>query len=110
MNCNPKKRFYIHAIDHFEMAAIPYLCNGILLIQCNLPRVLYEKFTRKLGLELNADKPEILSLHTDRVRTYEIDHNKANFQLTTMKEIKICGIWYCNDHKQEYKAAASKVL
>ena len=24
----------------FEMAAMPFLCNGILLIQCNLPRVL----------------------------------------------------------------------
>ena len=26
--------------DFFEMAAMPFLCNGILIIQCNLPRVL----------------------------------------------------------------------
>ena len=27
-------------VNIFGMAAMPFLCNGILLIQCNLPRVL----------------------------------------------------------------------
>ena len=49
-------------------------------------------------MELNTDKTEILSLSTDRPRTYDIEYNGGNIQLTTMKEIGICGIWDCNDH------------
>ena len=35
----------------------------------------YERLTRKSGLELNADKTEIIYLHTDRARTYEVAYN-----------------------------------
>ena len=59
------------------------------------------KITRKSGLELNADKTEILSLSTDRPRTYDIEYNGGYIQLTTMKEIGMRGIWDCNDHDRE---------
>ena len=55
-----------------------------------------ERLTRKSGLELNADMTEILSLHPDRTRTYDVEFNGVNIQLTTMNESEICGIWYCN--------------
>ena len=53
------------------------------------------------GLELTADKTEILSLSTGRPRTYNINYNGESIQLTTMKEIGIRGIWECNDHDRE---------
>ena len=34
----------------------------------------YERLTRKSGLELNADKTEILSMHTDVPRVYDVQY------------------------------------
>ena len=51
----------------------------------------YEKLTKKSGLELNADKTEIISLHTERTLNYEVQYNGQTVKISTMKEIKICG-------------------
>ena len=63
----------------------------------------YERLTRRSGLTLNADKTEILALHSDKKITYDIEYMGKIVKLETMKEIKICGIWYCNDHEREYR-------
>ena len=63
----------------------------------------YERLTRKSGLELNAEKTEILSMHSDRPRTYDVQYCGSDIHLTTITEIKICGIWYCNDLERAYK-------
>ena len=54
----------------------------------------YERLTKKSGLELNAEKTEILSMHTNVPRTYNVTYCGVNISLTTLTEIKICGIWY----------------
>ena len=63
----------------------------------------YERLTRKSGLELNADKTEILSMHTDVPRVYDVQYCGANIALATINEIKICGIWFCYDQERSYK-------
>ena len=47
----------------------------------------YERLTQRSGLELNADKTEILSMHTDASRVYRIQYCGNEIDLTTMKEI-----------------------
>ena len=63
----------------------------------------YERLTRKSGLELNADKTEILSMDTNVARIYNVNYFGLDISLTTLTEIKICGIWYCNDQDRAYK-------
>jgi hypothetical protein len=63
----------------------------------------YERLTKKSGLELNAEKTEILSMHSYVPRVYDVQYCGANIALTTLNEIKICGIWYCNDQDRAYK-------
>ena len=47
-------------------------------------------------MELNAEKTERLSLHSDRQIAFNVEYCGMNIQLKTLMEIKICGIWYCN--------------
>ena len=63
----------------------------------------YERLTKKSGLEVNAEKTEILSMHTNVPRVYDVQYCGANVSLTTLNEIKICGIWYCHDRERAYK-------
>ena len=63
----------------------------------------YEKLTRKSGLELNADKTEIIALHTERTLQFEVQYNGQTVKISTMKEMKICGIWYCTNKEREYE-------
>ena len=62
----------------------------------------YERLTRKSGLELNADKTEILCLHSPIITNCNVNYNGDLFQLKTLNEIKICGIWFCNNLNREY--------
>jgi hypothetical protein len=50
---------------------------------------------------LNADKTELLALKTGRSLTYEILYCGQNFEMKTEKELKICGLWYCNGIERE---------
>ena len=63
----------------------------------------YEKLTIRSGLELNADKTEILVWNTGRRLTYDVMYCGQNFAISTVKELKICGMWYCNDAQREYE-------
>ena len=35
--------------------------------------------------------------------TYEVRYLGQNIRIKTMKDMKICGIWYCNTKEKEYK-------
>ena len=37
------------------------------------------------------------------IRFFDVEYNGSNFRLPTLKEIKICGIWFCNNKDNEYK-------
>jgi hypothetical protein len=63
----------------------------------------YEKLTVRSGLELNAEKTEILALNTGRRLTYDVMYCGQNFTISTVKELKICGMWYCYDVEGEYE-------
>jgi exonuclease III len=62
----------------------------------------YEKLTRKSGLELNADKTEILVLGSNRIRLYKVKYMGREVTIRTISELKICGIWFCNNLDKEY--------
>ena len=42
-------------------------------------------------------------MHTDQSREYTVQYCGTEVKLTTLKEIKICGIWYCRDQERSYK-------
>ena len=63
----------------------------------------YERITNKSGLELNADKTEILSLNTKIEETYNVLYNQNIFQIKTVTSLKICGLNYCCEYANEYK-------
>ena len=63
----------------------------------------YERLTKRSGLELNAEKTEILLMHTDQSREYTVQYCGTEVKLATLKEVKICGIWYCRDQERSYK-------
>jgi hypothetical protein len=48
-------------------------------------------------------KTEILSLNTGRSLRYEIKYSGNFFEIETVKELKICGLWYCNGIEREYR-------
>ena len=52
---------------------------------------------------LNAEKTEILAFHTPRPKNFDIVYNGQRVNIMTMREIKICGIWFCNNKIREYK-------
>ena len=78
------------------------LCKGdIISVQAVFDQ--YEKLTRRSGLELNADKTEILSLKSDTVLRFNLNYLNTQFVISTITRIKICGIWYCNNKNEEYR-------
>jgi hypothetical protein len=64
----------------------------------------YEKLTMASGLELNAEKTEILGLgiSENKETSHEITYCNATYKIKTVKELKICGIYFCNDKANEY--------
>jgi hypothetical protein len=61
-----------------------------------------EKLTPRSGLKLNAEKTEMLASNTGRVR-HMTGYCRKKFEIKTVKELKICGQWYCNDIEREYR-------
>jgi hypothetical protein len=54
-------------------------------------------------LELNADKTEILILNKKTAENFRITYNKQRHEITSVLEMKICGLFYCSDPDLEYK-------
>ena len=50
----------------------------------------YEKLTVRSGLELNADKTEILSLSTDVPLDFDVTYLGKNVHITTLNRVKVC--------------------
>ena len=71
----------------------------------------YEKLSRRSGLELNAEKTEILSLKSSATISYNINYMGINVPIKTIPKVKICGLWFCNNKLEEYKLNISdKIL
>jgi len=63
----------------------------------------YDRLTSRSGLELNADKTEILKLNSKESESFNITYNEKRFQISTVDTIKICGLCYCCDMEKEYQ-------
>ena len=63
----------------------------------------YEKLTVRSGLELNADKTEILVMNSNVVRNLRFSYNGNSFEINTVKKIKICGLYYCTEKEEEHR-------
>ena len=63
----------------------------------------YERVTTRAGLELNADKTEIIILNNDITEniTFNVLKNKVSIQ--TVEKVKICGFFYATDLNEEYR-------
>ena len=57
----------------------------------------YEKLTRASGLELNADKTEIMRLGNEEVASYTVQYKAAEHRINSLNEIKINGILFQRD-------------
>jgi len=67
----------------------------------------YGRLTERSGLELNAEKTEILRLNDSQESELTITYLGNNVTLRTVKKIKICGLYFCNDNDEEYKLNVS---
>jgi hypothetical protein len=63
----------------------------------------YERLTKKSGLELNADKTEILLLNNLNRQHVKIQYNNEEFEVQTISKIKICGLYYSLTEEEEHK-------
>jgi exonuclease III len=65
----------------------------------------YERLSIRSGLELNADKTEIINLNcaTDKISSITIDYLGKEYKLDVINKLKICGVYYANDLEEEYK-------
>jgi hypothetical protein len=63
----------------------------------------YERLTRRSGLELNADKTEILNLTDENTENFEFKYNGILFKTTSVKKVKICGLNFCSNREEEYR-------
>jgi hypothetical protein len=62
----------------------------------------YDKLTSRSGLELNADKTEILRLNTHVPMNVSFNYNGQQVNIETVQKVKICGMYYCTDDEEEY--------
>jgi exonuclease III len=61
----------------------------------------YSRLTNLSGLELNADKTEILILNSEKVEVIEFDYDGARYKIKTVEKMKICGLYYCTKQSDE---------
>jgi hypothetical protein len=62
----------------------------------------YERLTVRSGLELNADKTEILVLNSNRLKELRVGYLERNFEIITVNNIKICGLHFNSNPINEY--------
>jgi hypothetical protein len=64
----------------------------------------YEKLTRMSGLELNAEKTEILVMNLNESEELQFKYLGKKFRVQSVNRIKICGLIYGTDLNDEYKS------
>ena len=63
----------------------------------------YSRLTKWSGLELNADKTEILRLDDKEHVKIDITYEGETHKIKSISKIKICGLFYCNNKDDEYQ-------
>jgi len=62
----------------------------------------YSRLTSRSGLELNADKTEILNVKSDLITQINFIYNDQQIMINTVSKLKICGLYYSTSDKEEY--------
>jgi len=62
----------------------------------------YGRLTNLSGLELNADKTEILVMNSETVAEIEFQYNGSLYKIQTVEKMKICGLFYCTKQADEH--------
>ncbi len=62
----------------------------------------YSRLTCRSGLELNAEKTEILRLNSSEIKKISFTYNSHLVEIDTVNTVKICGLIYSNDPDLEY--------
>ena len=71
----------------------------------------YERLTSLSGLELNADKTELMRLGRRRQeQLYQINYRERNYELISLNELKINGIFFQNDRGRMMKRNIESIL
>jgi hypothetical protein len=63
----------------------------------------YNRLTERSGLELNADKTEILKLNDPTQILIDFKYNGQHLKIESITNLKICGIYFCSNLDEEYK-------
>jgi hypothetical protein len=63
----------------------------------------YSRLTKRSGLELNAEKTEILRLDGNNQFEINIEYGGSIHRIKSVTKIKICGLFYCQNHEEEYQ-------
>jgi exonuclease III len=63
----------------------------------------YSRLTNRSGLELNAEKTEILQLNSSEIATITFKYNAQELSVQTVTKMKICGLYYCTINEEEYE-------
>ena len=64
----------------------------------------YNRLTNKSGLELNADKTEILIINEGNHEKLSFIYQGIAFKIDPVNNIKICGLHFSNDRESEYNS------
>jgi hypothetical protein len=71
----------------------------------------YQRLTNLSGLTLNADKTEILNLNPlSDIIYYNIIYNSQTISIKSVRSLKICGIFFCNEVEEEYNHNVRKKI
>ena len=54
----------------------------------------YERLTRMSGLELNADKTELMKIGTGRERSYKVEYLGRSYEVATSESVKLNGLFF----------------
>jgi hypothetical protein len=98
---------------HFKVAAY---ADDISVICCRTSRSIsevfreYERLTRRSGLELNADKTEILNLKPDGIIKIKFEYNKEKYEVNSVTKMKICFLFFCSDQVEEHQLNVTKKI
>jgi hypothetical protein len=63
----------------------------------------YNRLTKRSGLELNAEKTEILRLNNVNLASYNFTYNNQMITIKSISRLKICGLYYSVDCDDEYE-------
>ena len=63
----------------------------------------YNRLTILSGLELNADKTEILILNSTNEETINFRYNNEDFNIKSVRQLKICGLYFCSEKLVEHE-------